>query len=733
MKLLTALKNKLSFLILGVVLLAISAAFSVTLLHRLNHTMQLRQQAIRVQSKITALDQRVKEWLLLSLAYNDSPSTELFIKKEMVESSTYELFDDLKERLANDQNSYERLLNLELEWKKINTVLPSHNVLDYFSFETKQLEKAQLDAIGIHGPLIDSNFKLIYVMSTILLILSTFVIGTALILFRREQRLNNQLIDELRVSKDEAQASSRLKSQILATVSHEIRTPLNGIIGMCDILSHRSDLDPRVRKKIQVIMASGQTLTHIINDILNFSKAEAGKIVTNKANFNLFRLCQNIIESLHFQAGQKGVALQLDYEDSLTHHFEGDKELLSQILYNLIGNAVKFTSEGHVRLQISKAGKNKIDIVVEDTGIGIEKESLSKIFEPFYQARNINAKQGTGLGLAICKRLIEMLNGRVSVTSTLGVGTKFHVKLPLVESEVSLVQGTTSPKSEGSKKPPKFIGLRTLIAEDNATNQLIITKMLELLNIDYKIAENGQAALRLVEAETFDCVFMDCQMPVMDGYEATKQIRTKGLKIPIFAMTANAAEENVDQCLAVGMDGFISKPISLNEVIQVLTDNFKDHVLEETVDPEKVTLTTDASMEDSVILTAQTSGLNLNGEGLSFESDQKQHLYCQDSIQETLEKLTQETNESVVLQILDSFKSALGKLSYELHNEIEDLSNLRKVAHKYKSSASLIGADTLAQTLKSIETSRDLQEAKKHVEFIKKILPELTQYLDKNY
>lgn len=691
--------------------------------------MQLRQQAIRVQSKITALDQRVKEWLLLSLAYNDSPSTELFIKKEMVESSTYELFDDLKERLANDQNSYERLLNLELEWKKINTVLPSHNVLDYFSFETKQLEKAQLDAIGIHGPLIDSNFKLIYVMSTILLVLSAFVIGTALILFRREQRLNNQLIDELRVSKDEAQASSRLKSQILATVSHEIRTPLNGIIGMCDILSHRSDLDPRVKKKIQVIMASGQTLTHIINDILNFSKAEAGKIVTNQANFNLFRLCQNIIETLHFNAGQKGVALQLDYEESLTHHFEGDKELLSQILYNLIGNAVKFTSEGHVRLQISKAGKNKIDIVVEDTGIGIEKESLSKIFEPFYQARNINAKQGTGLGLAICKRLIEMLNGRVSVTSTLGIGTKFHVKLPLVESEVSLVQGTTSLKSEESKKPPKFTGLSTLIAEDNATNQLIITKMLELLNINYKIAENGQEALRLIEEETFDCVFMDCQMPVMDGYEATKQIRTKGLQIPIFAMTANAAEENVDQCLAVGMDGFISKPISLNEVIQVLTDNFQDRISVDVVSEETVI----DSPTNNFTTTSQTSDLNLNGDGLSFENDYTTNLYCQDSIQETLAKLTRDTNESVVVQILESFKSSLDKLHYELQSEIEDLSSLRKVAHKYKSSASLIGADTLAQTLKSIETSKDLQEAQKHIEFVKKILPQLTQYLDKNY
>lgn len=723
MILIKALKNKLSFLVLGVVLLAVSAAFSVTLLHRLNHTMKLRQQAIRVQTRINSLDQRVKEWLLLSLAYNDSPSTELFIKKEMVENATYELFEDLKNRLANDQNSYERLLNLELEWKKINTVLPSHNVLDYFSFETKQLEKAQLDAIGIHGPIIDSNFKLIYVMSSLLLVLSSFVIGTALILFRREQRLNNQLIDELRISKDEAQASSRLKSQILATVSHEIRTPLNGIIGMCDILAHRGDLDPRVKKKIQVIMASGQTLTHIINDILNFSKADAGKVITNKTNFNLFRLCQNIIESMSFQAGQKNVSLQLDYEESLTHHFEGDKDLLSQILYNLVGNAVKFTPEGYVRLQIRKVAKNKVAILAEDSGIGIEKESLSKIFEPFYQAKNVSAKQGTGLGLAICKRLIEMLNGKITVTSTLGEGTKFLVKLPLIEADAPLIQGTTSPRADETQNVPRFKDLRTLIAEDNATNQLIITKMLEMLGISYAIAHNGAEAVELIEKESFDCIFMDCQMPIMDGYVATKNIRANGNPIPIFAMTANAGEDNVKKCYEVGMDGFISKPISLSEVLKVLLDKFADHAVFES---SNITTNEDSVTQINNINTNSNTNKNIS----SASSILKPQLEFADNIEQTLKKLSEETDQSVVTQVVSSFKESLERMTLELQMESEDLTKLKKIAHKYKSSASLVGAETLAENFKSIETSKDIQEARKYIEHIHRILPDLTQYLD---
>lgn len=719
MNLLAALKNKLLFLVLGVVLLAISAAFSVTLLHRLNHTMKLRQQAVRVQSKINALDQKVKEWLLLNLAYNDSPSTELFLKKEMVENSTYELFEDLKQRLANDKDSYERLLNLELEWKKINTVLPNHTVLEYFSFETKQLEKAQLDAIGIHGPVIDSNFKLIYLMSTFLLVLSTIVIGAVLVLLRKEQRLNNQLIDELRVSKDEAQASSKLKSQILATVSHEIRTPLNGIVGMCEILIHRNTLDSRVKKKIQVIMASGQTLNHIINDILNFSKADAGKIATNDAHFNFYRLCQNIVESLNFQANQKGVALQLDYDESLTHHFEGDKDLISQILYNLVGNAVKFTPSGHVLLQIKRLAKNKVTIIVEDTGIGIEKESLSKIFEPFFQAKNICAEQGTGLGLAICKRLIEMLNGKISVVSALNKGTKFTVQLPLVESEVSLVSGATAVKSDEASKPPKFKDLHMLIAEDNSTNQLIITKMLELLGITYEIAANGSEAVDLAKTKKFDCIFMDCQMPVMDGYVATEQIRAAGITTYIFAMTANAAADNIVKCKEVGMDDFIAKPISLEAVQSVLVNYFKENIIAD----EKPS--------------SNGSGKDIHtSENYNHGNEKKTNLSSDDfevpheNIKITLTRLAQETNEQVMQQVLDSFKQSLPNVLSEFHSDLENLDRLKKIAHKHKSSSSLIGADNLVEVFKAIETAKDLEGALKKVNELERLIPNISQYLE---
>lgn len=679
--------------------------------------MKQRQQAIRVQSKINGLDQKVKEWLLLNLAHQDNPSPELLAKKNLVEDITSDLFDELKTRLASDSESYDRLLNLELEWKKINVNFPGHNVLEYFSFETKQLEKAQLDKIGVHGPLIDNDFRWIYVMSTVLLILSSFVITAALVLFRREQRLNSQLIDELRVSKDEAQASSRLKSQILATVSHEIRTPLNGIIGMCEILISQNDFEDTVKKKIQVILASGKTLNHIINDILDFSKVEAGKISTNNSAFNLQRVCQNVIESLSFQANQKGIALQLDYEESLPVNFEGDKDLISQILYNLVGNAVKFTQIGYVNLSVTKSSGGKVQMIITDTGIGIEKESISRVFEPFFQAKNVSTEKGTGLGLAICKRLIELMNGRIKVTSKINSGTQFTVQIPLVESKTQLIHGGKSSQSTGPYTLPKFHNIHALIVEDNSTNQLIITKMLELLNISYDVTNNGQEAVDKVATGEYNCVFMDCQMPVMDGYEATRVLRKNSFKATIFAMTANAADENRDECIAAGMDDFISKPIGIEDLAQTLSEYFKNHILPEERLGEK---------KEKLNALAQ----NLIGDKEREVLNDVDFINIENHMKDQFKRLSNETNDEVATQIVLSFQTSLVAALMDLENN-HDLIELKKIAHKYKASSKMLGLDLFVRICKKIEDSQSLEEAQGHAEDLKKMIPCVQETLEK--
>lgn len=664
--------------------------------------MQLRQQAIRVQSKINALDQKVKEWLLLNMAYKDSPSKDLYIKKELVKNTTSDLFEELKLRLEGDQESFDRLLNLELEWKKIKEDFPGHNALEYFSFETKQLEKAQLDKIGIQGPLIDSNFRLIYLMSTILLILSAFVISAALYLFRKEQHIKNQLIDELRISKEEAQASSRLKSQILATVSHEIRTPLNGIVGMCEILNNKSDLQEPVKQKIQVIHDSGKTLTHIINDILDFSKVEAGKVVTNNSNFSLYKVCQNVIEALNFQAQKKGIALQLEYQDGLHQYFKGDKDLISQVLYNLVGNSVKFTKAGFVTLKVEKYLNDHIQIQIIDTGVGIEKESLSRIFEPFFQSKNSTGEKGTGLGLAICKRLVDLMSGRIRVSSTPDKGTEFTVQLPLAKGHEPKKSSSQSKLGAEPKALPKFDDLMALVVEDNPTNQLIITKMLEILDIKYKIAQNGEEALVAVNEHNFQCVFMDCQMPVMDGYEATKRLRALGFKPKIFAMTANAAQENKKVCLELGMNDFISKPVSLDEIARVLKKNFRQYIT-------KNKKLAHSSLQNSLE----------NMDFISFENN----------IQKKLTELSNETNKEVTKQILDSFYESLSSIQEEFDKHSNDLAQLQKIAHKYKSSSQMIGVDALVSLCKKVELAESLDIAQKHITTIKKLIPDVQKTL----
>ena len=417
-------------------------------------------------------------------------------------------------------------------------------------------------------------------------IVAGFAVATLLVmafayLTHREIRRRMQTAIELKAAEEAALVASKKKSQFVATVSHEIRTPLNGIIGMSELL--RSQLgDPEQKRSIDVICASGEALLRIVNDILDFSKIEAGKMDFEYTEFSVVAVLESTAELLRLKAQSRRLDLAVEIDPETPSRLLGDAARVAQILQNLIGNALKFTAEGGVYVSIAprerEDGRVVLRFEVRDTGPGIAGDQISLLFRPFNQiyGRHQSRQEGTGLGLSICKSLVEQMGGRIGVDSELGGGSCFWFELPfkaLSEEKVGVASGVfgaeaaRSPVRAREPEAPRAASERSvLIVEDNPTNQMIVEAHLAQLGYKSRSAPNGEAALELLAAERFDAVLMDCQMPVLNGYEATRRIRQSeakreaGTRVPIIAMTANAIEEERRHCLEAGMDDFISKP-----------------------------------------------------------------------------------------------------------------------------------------------------------------------------
>jgi signal transduction histidine kinase/ActR/RegA family two-component response regulator len=380
-----------------------------------------------------------------------------------------------------------------------------------------------------------------------------------------------------------AEAASRAKSQFLANMSHEIRTPMNGVIGMAELLS-ATPLDGSQREVTETIRSSGQILLAIINDILDLSTIETGQLVLGKDPFPLGSVLSQAVKVVSPAASAKGLPLDVSADAAIPSHLIGDRLRLGQVLVNLLSNAVKFTESGRVTLRTrlmpaAAAQPAAIRIEVHDTGIGIEPEHLSRLFQPFEQGDASMSRRfgGTGLGLAISKRLVELMDGRLWGESQPGVGSTFILELPLQAGEPSSAPSRPVRAAVPDRKPAAH--LRLLIAEDNPVNQRVAARMLQRLGYDADVVENGRLALEAVERQRYDVIFMDVQMPELDGLEAARRIRARPGPAPwIVALTAHALEEDRRQCLAAGMNDFVSKPVQLNELTAALDRVPRTHV-----------------------------------------------------------------------------------------------------------------------------------------------------------
>lgn len=396
--------------------------------------------------------------------------------------------------------------------------------------------------------------------------------------FIRDIREKKQAQNELQTAKEAAESANQAKSIFLANMSHELRTPLNAILGFSSMLGRDSGATPAQKEKLAVINRSGENLLSMINDILDLSKIEAGRIELEENPFDLIALLKEISVMIQSRAGEKGLSFVLETEMVGFPYVNADVGKLRQILFNLLTNAVKFTGEGGVTLRAATEPlpetpeRCQIVVEVEDTGPGIDPDRQEEIFDPFVQEQGVSVQVGTGLGLSICKNLSDLMGGSIEVESEAGKGALFRVRLPAGIVEAADVKTPMETKPMVIGLAPGQKAWRILIADDHPDNRLVLKSLLEEAGFSILEAENGKEALEAFEKEAPDFIWMDMRMPVMDGYEAARQIRLHpgGDQLPIIALTASAFREQRQEILAAGCDDIVFKPFREHKIFEVM-------------------------------------------------------------------------------------------------------------------------------------------------------------------
>lgn len=404
-----------------------------------------------------------------------------------------------------------------------------------------------------------------------------------LIVFCQDITVHILAEQEMRQAKEAAEAANKFKSKFLTNMSHELRTPLSGVVGVTELLRN-TNLDALQREYVGIIRTSSELLLELINDLLTFARVEAGKLELHPQDFNLSYLMNDALALLRLQASEKNLHFECVIEADVPAYLHCDSTRLSQIVINLVSNAIKFTGNGSINVNvrlISQTNRSAtLGFSVSDTGIGIPRDRLEAIFAPFTQVDGSTSRKygGTGLGLSICRQLAALMGSSISVESIEGVGSTFRFEVELKKQSVSKKQLSKVVEENTTEKVVSGVMVdrgRILLAEDHATNRRVIKMMITSLGYRVDAVANGSLAVSALESTEYDLVLMDCQMPEMNGYQATAMIRDPqssvlNHSIPVIALTANALEEIRRQCLAAGMNDFITKPVLVRQLEEVL-------------------------------------------------------------------------------------------------------------------------------------------------------------------